>query len=80
MMKPTKFSSYFASIIPDGWSIEEWRPDPRDPSKIIGTWAEDGSRYEIICPPQLRGRLLALQNILPQIEALVFYGGQRKSL
>lgn len=63
---------YFAPINPLGYTdISEWKPDPKDESKIIGTWAEDGSEYGIICPHQLRNQIMAMQNLLPHFLELV---------
>jgi len=34
------------------------------PNEIVGNWAEDGSEYLIMVPPQLRDMLVDLQNAL----------------
>jgi hypothetical protein len=52
-----------APVIPDYVTIKEWGKHPDKEDTIIGTWAEDGSSYEITCPPVLRDCLIALQNI-----------------
>jgi hypothetical protein len=67
----TKFELAVSPLTPDDIFIQPWRADESDGEKIIGTWAEDGSPYEIKCPPQLRGRLIALQNVLPQLVEFV---------
>lgn len=41
-----------------------WIADPTVEGRIIGRWAEDGSTYAIMCPPQLRYAIVKLQNIL----------------
>lgn len=40
-----------------------WQPGDQDYT-ITGTWVEDGSTYEIRCPPQLRTILIQLQRTL----------------
>ncbi len=39
-----------------------WHKDDTDDTKILGTWAEDDSTYEIIVPPQLRDLIIIWQN------------------
>lgn len=67
-MKTNKVEDYLAPITPGGDFnlILEWSLDIHDETVINGTWAEDGSHYRIICPPQLRNRIVAMQNLLPQ--------------
>ena len=48
----------FAALLHEKW----WAG--KDPDQITGTWAEDGSIYEIRCPHQLRDLLVELQNRL----------------
>jgi len=41
---------------------KRWEADPSNESAIIGYWAEDYSEYRITAPPQLRDKLVAMQN------------------
>jgi hypothetical protein len=48
-----------------------WEASPSQPTEIIGQWAEDGSRYTVICPEQLRKQLVTLQvQLYAQLEAV----------
>jgi hypothetical protein len=38
-----------------------WQKSQSQPDEIIGQWAEDGNRYVISCPEQLRDQLVNLQ-------------------
>lgn len=62
---------YLSPIVPDFPTISEWRPHPFKSDTIIGTWAEDGSEYEINCPHQLRDIITVLQNLLPSLIVIV---------
>jgi len=56
--------------------IKDWRFDPDDETKIIGTWAEDGSEYYITCPTQIRHCICAMQNLISKMFE-EFYDNQR---
>jgi 1,6-anhydro-N-acetylmuramate kinase len=44
----------------------KWTSGGEAGSIIYGEWAEDGSRYEIRVPPQLRDKIVAMQNALSE--------------
>lgn len=44
------------------WS--PWFPGEGDEGLIYGRWAEDNSKYQVLCPPQLRDLLVEMQNAL----------------
>ena len=53
-----KVEDKLAGILHSSWK------EGHKPNVISGIWAEDGSEYQIIIPPQLRNQLLIMQNSL----------------
>ena len=45
---------------------EEWCAGI-DGNVIVGTWAEDGTPYNILVPPQLRPQIIWMQNVLHRL-------------
>lgn len=65
-----KTFEFLAPILVDDSLVHEWEPDPYDDTKIIGNWAEDGSKYVITCPPQLRYQIIMLQVLASKLYQL----------
>lgn len=57
-MTKSQATDKFSALLHEKW----WAGS--DPDQITGTWAEDGSWYEIRCPHQLRDLLIEMQNRL----------------
>ena len=56
--------NHLLSPITPSDTINKWEAHPTDETLIIGTWAEDGSRYTLKVPHQLRDSIIMMQNSL----------------
>lgn len=60
---------------------EPWKVHPTYQDRLIGTWAEDGSEFEIHCPHQLRDLIVQLQNrIALHYKGMIFMQNEARKI